>query len=167
MYYQEILSAIFRERVKYLIVGGLAVNLHGIPRVTQGIDLIIDMTEDNILKLNTILEKLGYIPRLPVNPADLVDSDKVDNWIKSRNLKAFCFYHKTDNYKEIDIVLVHPLEFDTAFNNKAIKKFKDIQIFLASIDDLITMKLFSGRNQDLSDVKMLKKLKEFLKEEKL
>ncbi|MHA2247892.1 MAG: hypothetical protein ACXADY_23295 [Candidatus Hodarchaeales archaeon] len=38
-------------------------------------------------------------------------------------------------------------------------------MFLVSIDDLIVMKEFSGRNQDLSDIKMLEKLKVFLKEE--
>lgn len=166
MFYSDFLTAIFRENVQYLIVGGLAVNLHGIPRVTQDIDLIIAMTPKNILKINTILEGLGYIPRLPINPSDLIDNDKVDDWIKFRNLKAFSFYHKTDTYKEIDIVLVHPLKFNIAFNNKTIKEFNNIQIFLASIDDLIVMKTFSGRNQDQSDIKMLEKLKVFLKEEK-
>jgi hypothetical protein len=83
----------------------------------------------------------------------------VKDWIENRNLKAFSFYHKKDNYKVIDIVLVHPLNFDKAFENKTVKKAKDIEIYLVSIDDLIRMKEFSGRPQDFSDIEMLKKVR--------
>ena len=57
----------------------------------------------------------------------------------------------------IDIVLVHPLDFEKSFINRTVKKAKDIDIYLASVDDIIKMKEFSGRTQDLSDIEMLKK----------
>ena len=65
----------------------------------------------------------------------------------------------------VDIVLVHPLDFEASFNNKVIKKAKGIEIYLASIDDIIKMKEFSGRSQDMSDIEMLKKAKRYMEAE--
>ncbi len=162
MFYFEILEGLYKSKVRYLIVGGLSVNLYGVPRVTQDIDIIIATDRENILKVTSLLKNLGYIPRLPVNPEDLADSDKVRAWIENKNLKAFSFYHRKDNYKVIDIVLVHPLDFEESFKNRTVKNVKDIEIYLASIDDIIKTKEFSGRNQDLSDVKMLEKARKYL-----
>lgn len=50
MFYFEILEGLYNNKIKYLIVGGLAVNLYGIPRVTQDIDIILSMDKENILK---------------------------------------------------------------------------------------------------------------------
>jgi len=64
MFYFDIFRAVYQDRIKYLIVGGLAVNLHGVPRVTQDIDIIISTDKGNILKINKILKELNYVPRL-------------------------------------------------------------------------------------------------------
>ncbi len=164
MYYFEILEGLYRNNIRYLIVGGLSVNLYGIPRVTQDIDIVIAMDKENVLKLTSLLKESGYVPRLPVNPDHLANPDKVKDWIETKNLKAFSFYHKKDNYKVIDIVLVHPLDFEMSFKNRTVKKAKDIDIYLASIDDVIKMKEYSGRAQDLSDIEMMNKARKFMGE---
>lgn len=164
MYYFEILEGLYKSKVRYLIVGGLSVNLYGVPRITQDIDIVVAMSKENILKITSLLKGLGYIPRLPVNPDDLANHDKVKDWIENKNLKAFSFYHKKDNYKVIDIVLVHPLDFEKSFINRTVKKAKDIDIYLASVDDIIKMKEFSGRTQDFSDIEMLKKVRKYMGE---
>ena len=162
MYYFEILEGLYKSKVRYLIAGGLAVNLYGVPRVTQDIDIVIAMSKENVLKITSLLKELGYVPRLPVNPEDLANPDKVKDWIENKNLKAFSFYHKKDNYKVIDIVLVHPLNFEKSFKNRTVKRAKDIDIYLASVDDVVKMKEFSGRPQDLSDIEMLNKVRKYL-----
>ncbi len=164
MFYYDLLRELYEDQIQYLIVGGLAVNLYGIPRVTQDIDIIISMAESNIEKLINLLKRLDYLPHLPINPRDLMNPTHVDEWINTRNLKALSFNHKIDQYKGIDIVLIHPLDFDEAYQNKTIKSVKNIKIYLVSLDNLIKMKTVSGRNQDQSDVHLIKKLKEYLKE---
>lgn len=164
MYYFEILEGLYNNKVRYLIVGGLSVNLYGVPRVTQDIDIVIAMDRENVLKITSLLKELGYVPRLPVSPDDLANPDKVKDWTENKNLKAFSFYHKNENYKVIDIVLVHPLDFEKSFKNRTVKRAKDIDIYLASIDDVVKMKEFSGRNQDLSDIEMLNKVRKYLEE---
>jgi len=166
MYYFDIFEALHSHKVRYLIIGGLAVNLYGVPRVTQDIDLIISTEKSNILALVSILKDLGYIPRLPVDPRDLADPKIVKEWTENEKMNTFSFYHKKDNFKVVDIVLIHPLDFNLAFKNKTVKKVKDIKIFLASIDDLIKTKKKSGRPQDLSDIEMLKKLCRLMEEKK-
>jgi len=162
MYYFEILEGLYKSKVKYLIVGGLSVNLYGVPRVTQDIDIVIAMDRENVLKITFLLKELGYVTRLPVSPDDLANPDKVKDWIENKNLKAFSFYHKNENYKVVDIVLVHPLDFEKSFKNRTVKRAKDIDIYLASIDDVVKMKEFSGRPQDLSDIEMLNKVRKYL-----
>ena len=162
MYYFEILEGLYKSKVKYLIVGGLSVNLYGVPRVTQDIDIVIAMDRENVLKITSLLKELSYVPRLLVSPDDLANPDKVKDWIENKNLKAFSFYHKNENYKVVDIVLVHPLDFEKSFKNRTVKRAKDIDIYLASIDDVVKMKEFSGRPQDLSDIEMLNKVRKYL-----
>ena len=165
MYYYEVFEALYREKIRYLLVGGLSVNLHGVPRVTNDIDLIIATDKKNVERLNAVLKRLDFLPRLPVDPQDISDSEKVNVWVQEKNLKAFSFYHRSENYKTVDIVLVHPLDFEKSFERKSVKTAKDVDIYVASIDDIIRMKEWSGRNQDVSDAALLKRVKE-LSEEK-
>ncbi len=166
MYYIELFEELYKNQIKYLILGGLAVNLYGVPRATQDIDIAVSFEQENIIKLITLLKKLGYVPRLPVDPQELTDANKVKDWIKNKNLKAFNFYHQHDNYKVIDIILAFPLDFEESFKHKTVKRVKDIEIYLASIDDVIKTKELSGRAQDLNDIEMLKKAKKYLKQKK-
>ncbi|TAL70776.1 MAG: hypothetical protein EPN82_01395 [Bacteroidetes bacterium] len=160
MFYLDVLEEFYKKDVKYLIVGGLAVNLHGVPRVTQDIDIVISTDKKNILNIIGILTDLNYKPRLPVNPEDLAYLEVVKEWIENRNMKAFSFYHKVDNFKVIDIVISHNLNFELAFENKIVKKVNGFNIYITSIEDLINLKEYSGREQDLSDIEMLKKVKQ-------
>ena len=59
MYYREVLEALYRND-RYLIVGGLAVNLYGVPRITQDIDMIISDDKENVNRLIRVMEELGY-----------------------------------------------------------------------------------------------------------
>ena len=164
MYYFEILAGLFKKKVRYLIIGGLGVNLYGVPRVTQDIDLIISMDRQNIIGLIALMKELGFEPRLPADPEKLADPIEVKDWIENRNMKAFSFIHREDAFKVVDIVLVHPLDFEKAFEHRTVKRVQGSEINLASIEDLITCKRFSGRPQDLSDVVLLQKAKRFMAE---
>ena len=158
MFYFKVLEELSRRHIEYLLVGGLSVNLHGVPRVTQDIDLIISMTRDNVLKTVSVMTDLGFVPRLPVPAEDLADAAKIKDWVENKNLKAFSFYNQKEPFRVVDIVIVHPLKFEDAYRRRIVKNAKDIEISVVSVEDLITMKEFSGRDQDLSDVKMLKKV---------
>jgi hypothetical protein len=58
--YKKIFKKLNKARIDYLVVGGLAVNFHGIPRMTYDLDLMLLLEPDNILKMVTKLTKWGY-----------------------------------------------------------------------------------------------------------
>jgi len=56
-------------------------------------------------------------------------------------------------------VLLYHTDYEKLVENKVVVTAKDMDINLIHIDDLIEMKHFSGRLQDKSDIKILKKVK--------
>ena len=63
MYYFEILEGLYKSKVRYLIADGLAVNLYGVPRVTQDIDIVIAMDRENVLKITSLLKEFSGRPQ--------------------------------------------------------------------------------------------------------
>jgi len=153
-------QTIFRELnslgIDYLVVGGLAVNFHGVPRMTYDIDLMVHLEPENILKLVTKLTQWGYKPKIPVDPRDLADEMKRNSWIFEKGMKALNFYSETLPIGEIDIIIDTPIPYEE-LRNRAIRiELQDERIPVASIHDLIELKLRAGRKQDLADVEHLR-----------
>ena len=48
MFYLELFKALQDERVDYVVVGGLAINLHGVERATMGVDLVLALDDANL-----------------------------------------------------------------------------------------------------------------------
>ncbi|HXH18784.1 MAG TPA: hypothetical protein VNJ07_06835 [Chitinophagales bacterium] len=60
----------------------MAVNLHGVPRITNDLDVIISFSEDNVKKVEKVMHALGYHPRLPgVKPDDLSNEKLLKEWV--------------------------------------------------------------------------------------
>jgi len=59
--------------VRYVVVGGVAVNLHGYQRFTKDVDLVIELVADRALKALQALEAIGYKPTVPVKLTDFAD----------------------------------------------------------------------------------------------
>lgn len=158
MFYERVFRALNRAKVRYVVVGGMALNLHGIPRVTHDLDLLPDLVTTNLEKLVSELTSLGFKPRLPVAPEQLCDEAIRDQWIKEKSLVAFTFT-KNNGLEEIDILITSPVSFKHAEKYRVIKRAGNLRIPLISVADLITMKSEANRSVDQWDIRMLKKLK--------
>ncbi len=159
MFYFDILEGLYRKKIKYLIVGGLAANLHGVPRMTQDIDIILLLDRENVDQFLKLMSDLDYIPRLPVDPSGLAVPDIRKKWTNEKNMKAFSFYHRSRNRNVVDIVIDHPLDFNHAYERSLTINVRDFKVSLLNIDDLIEMKKNTGRDRDESDVEMLREIK--------
>ena len=158
--YQTIFEGLNKENIDYLVVGGLAVNFHGIPRMTYDIDLMIHLESENILKLVSKFANWGYRPRVPVNPEDLADEKKRNSWIQDKNMKAFTFYNEDQPIGEVDLVIESPIPYDD-LRARAIKiRLEGQEIPVVSIQDLVELKIEAGRKQDISDVENLRAILE-------
>ncbi len=57
---QSIFASFQKHNVKYLIIGGVAAVLYGVPRVTFDLDILIEATIDNAQHLLDALIEVGF-----------------------------------------------------------------------------------------------------------
>jgi len=154
--FQTIFKELNKLGIDYLVIGGLAVNFHGVPRMTYDIDLMVLLEPENVIKLVTKLTQWGYKPKIPIDPRDLADETKRNSWVYEKGMKALNFYSETLPIGEIDILIETPIPYEE-LKSRAIKvELQDEKIPTVSIHDLIELKLRAGRKQDLADVEHLK-----------
>lgn len=157
--YIDIFRKFNENGIKYIVVGGIAVNLHGIPRMTYDIDLILDLEDKNLEKFLGLLNKWEFKPKVPVNIMDFAKKKNRDEWIKNKNMKAFNLVNPGWAMSEIDIVINSPMDYNKASKEIIYFNLQDISIPTISIDNLIKMKKLAGREQDKADIRYLKRLK--------
>ena len=158
--YLAIFKGLNEAGVDYLVIGGLAVNFYGVPRMTYDIDFAMDLDSENLLKAIRRLQKWGYKPRVPVDPEDLADPSIRDSWVKDKRMRAFTFHSESLPIGEIDIVFHLPVPYTRLKARAVYLDIQGVKVPVVSIQDLIRLKLHSGREQDLADVEYLKMIME-------
>jgi len=155
--YEEIFREFQKSRVKYVLVGGIAFNLLGGERFTADMDILVEMNDDNLAKVVSILKKKGYRIKQPVDPMGIADKNIRTDWICNKNMKAFNFY-KENEMKEVDIIINSPVQYSEAKKDAVIIKNGALPIPVISIKKLIKMKKNTERPTDKIDVETLKKI---------
>lgn len=163
MEFIKLFIALSQQRIRYLVCGGLAINIYGIPRSTADIDLVLDLEKANVASFLEVLTKLGYVKHLPISLEELIDKTKREEFIRDKNLIAYSFYNSTNNVMTMDVLIDTPLEFENMWNSREIRSVIGEDINIVSISDLIAMKKYAGRLQDEKDIILLSKM---LKNEK-
>ena len=137
-------------------------NLHGVPRMTADLDLLVDLSPPNLSALVQAFEDLGYMPRLPGPATALLDPEQRREWVEQRNLKAFTFVHSLRPLQEVDLLLDSPVSFEEADRAKTVLTAGPLRIPVVSLNHLIAMKRVAGRARDVADVDALERLKRLL-----
>ncbi len=157
--YEEILREFQRQKVKYVLVGGIAFNLLGGYRNTLDMDILVEMTDKNLAKTVAILKKAGYHVKQPVDPMKIADKETREDWINNKNMKAFNFYKSERSYEEVDILIDSPVDFIEAIADAVKVTVKGLRLTVISPKKFLKMKLSAGRDKDLQDIKEMKLLK--------
>ena len=71
MFYEKVFKELNKRKVRYVVIGGIAVNLYGIPRFTRDLDLAVDLSEKNLTRLISTMNSLGYKPRSEEHTSEL------------------------------------------------------------------------------------------------
>ena len=150
-----IIDAFNRQKVAYVVVGGLAVVLHGHTRLTADVDMVIGLDRPNASKAVEVITKLGFKPRVPVNPQAFADPQQRKLWIKEKRLTVFSFYKANNPMIGVDFFVDYPMDFKGLLSRSISKNLGKVPVRVCSIADLIKMKKKAGRPQDLEDVRML------------
>ena len=137
---KDVFASLQEHRVKYVVIGGIAAVLHGVPRVTFDLDLLMEATEKNAKNLLRAFEKAG------LGTASLITASEL--------LK-----HEITIFKDrvrIDVQTSTPgVKFEDAWKRKEVMSFQGQEFYVLSKPDLIATKRASGREVDLEDVRLL------------
>ncbi|HJN46670.1 MAG: hypothetical protein CL477_00035 [Acidobacteria bacterium] len=157
----EILTQLHDHHVDFVIVGGVAASLHGGSRVTFDLDVVPSLTPESWRAAVDLLWSLGARPRIP-EPVDRIrDVDQVRRWRRDKGMLALNF-RTPDGSTEVDLLVGESDAFDE-LRKRAVEVTLDQRtFFVASIDDLISMKERAGRPQDVLDIAELRSIKKRL-----
>ena len=158
MEYVKLFSKLDQENIRYLICGGLAVNIYGIPRMTADIDILIDFEEENVKKFEEALEELSFASVIPLKLQSLLDGQFRAEMIQQRNLIAYSYYNTRSNFINVDILIT------TMWESREVRKVDQASIHIVSLNHLIEMKRHANRKQDVQDILMLEKLQRIVSE---
>ena len=151
-------SALKEHEVRYLVIGGLAMNLHGIPRITGHLNLFVDLESENMRRFLDAVTSLNCGPKPPMDHDVLLCSDKRSALVKDKKLRVCTFVSLSPPFTsmEIDIRLDPPGDFMEFHKRKKEVPFGEEKIPVLSLDDMIQWKSDSKRRQDTYDVEALK-----------
>jgi hypothetical protein len=157
---EEILDAPNRARVRYLVVGGVAVVLHGYLRTTADLDLVIQLQRENVLRAMRALGELKYRPRAPVPAEAFAESELREQWIREKGLAVFSLWSPAHPTLEIDFFVAEPFDFDSVYSRCLRVPLENTEVTVIALDDMIALKRRVGRPRDLEDVAALESIRE-------
>ena len=144
--FRDFINALNTNNVRYVLVGGYSVILHGHPRTTGDMDIWVERTLGNYHQLRLAFLQFG-MPLFDMTQDRFLNDPLVDVFTFGRPPVA------------IDIMVsVLGLDFDTCFNKAIYFKEDDLQIRTIHIMDLIDAKKASARSKDLDDLENLNPL---------
>ncbi len=158
MLYQDVLQALTRARVRYLVAGGFAVVLRGSDRTTHDLDIMVRMDEENLLRLVRTLDALGFRPKVPVKFEDFVDAKNRERWKHEKGMLVFGLTNERDARMTVDVMLDTPFDFEHAHRLREVIRTREFSVPLVGVADLIRMKREAGRERDIYDIGFLEAL---------
>lgn len=153
IFIDNLCNALTESGVRYAVVGGYAVALHGAVRGTMDVDIAINWNLSTLRKTEAVLTGLGLLSRLPINAEDIFRFR--DEYVTKRRLIAWNFYDPKNLANQVDVIIT----FDMKGRTRKRLQTQAGVIYILNIDDLIQMKRASGRKQDIEDAQALDKLK--------
>ena len=152
----EIFKSLDDAEVRYLVVGGVAVVLHGYPRFTADLDLVFELTQANASAAIAALQMLGYRPRAPVPAKDFAIDDIRATWREEKGLTVFSLWSPNHPATEVDLFVEEPFDFSEAWSRRLDALLEDgTTVHVVGIDDLRALKQRVGRPKDLDDITQL------------
>lgn len=138
---QDVFRSFQNHKVRYVIIGSIAAVLHGVPRATFDLDILIEATLENAQRL------LDALNEAEISTTGLTNAQN----ILSHEISVF------QDRVRIDVQTKTPgLTFEQAWGNHKTMYFNEQAFYIVSREDLISSKSASGRDIDLEDVRILR-----------
>jgi len=139
--FKEFIESLNADQVRYLVIGGDAVALHGHPRYTKDLDVWVECSQENALALLKALENFG-MGSLGLTADDFLVPDQVVQLGYPPN--------------RIDILMgASGIEFGDCYPHREIVVLDGVEVNFIDLENLKKNKKASGRLQDLADLENL------------
>jgi predicted nucleotidyltransferase len=140
--FKEFFESLNDNNVRYLVVGGYAVAVHGHPRYTRDIDIWLELTQENAAKVVKALEQFGF-GSLGLKEADFLEPTQVIQLGYPPN--------------RIDLLTsIKGVYFEDCYQSKVEITISDVKVNFIDLENLKKNKQATGRHQDLADFENLK-----------
>ncbi len=155
---EAVAQALDEHRVRYIVVGGLAVAAHGYVRNTVDVDLVIQLDPDNIRAAFKALQAVGYAPLVPITGEQFADVTQREAWIRDKGMMVLNFWSDHHRETQFDVFVSEPFAFEQEYTLGLVQELKPgLVLHFPRFETLIAMKREAGRSKDLIDVEYLEK----------
>lgn len=137
---KDVFASFQKHDVRYVVIGGVAAILHGVPRATFDLDILVEATPDNAHRLLDALLEAGLGTAALTTEKELL----------SNEITVF------KDTVRIDVQTSTPgLSFQQAWDHRQTMEYQNQPFYVASKSDLVASKKAASRDIDLEDVKLL------------
>jgi hypothetical protein len=138
--FRDFLVALHQQQVRYVLVGGYSVILHGYPRTTGDLDIWVEKTADNYARLVRAFAVFG-MPTFDMT---------TDNFLHHPHFDVFTFGRSP---VAIDIITqLKGLDFADAHAQATDAEVEGLTVRLIHYRHLVQAKRAAGRPRDLNDL---------------
>jgi hypothetical protein len=150
----------------------MAVQLHGYMRSTFDIDLVLAMNDENLVRFIDVAKGFGLIPSIPVPIESLRNAEQIEQWHREagqagkprsgcsqKGMLAFALREPQIGGGVVDILVRPEVPYVQLKKNAIEGVLFSQQVWIAAIDDLLTMKRVANRPKDRLDIEALEKIK--------
>lgn len=139
--FKEFIQSLNANEVRYLVVGGYAVAFHGHPRYTKDLDIWLEKSHANAVRVIEALRQFGF-GSLDLKPGDFEEPDQVIQLGYPPN--------------RIDLLtMADGVQFSECYSNKVIFTISGVNVNFIDLGNLKKNKIATGRPQDLADIAAL------------
>lgn len=139
--FRKFVQSLNANGVRYLVVGGYAVALHGHPRYTKDLDIWVWMDRRNALQVVAALDQFGF-GSLGLTSEDFLVADQIIQLGYPPN--------------RIDLLTSLPgVEFSGCYDDRVVVEISGVAVNFIDLENLRRNKQASGRHQDLADLENL------------
>ena len=152
----QILRSLLDAGVDFVLIGGLASQVHGSPSLTGDVDICFALDGDNLHRLSDALASMAAIRR-GFEPGIHAPLDH-------RALRAGDVFTLSTRFGDLDL-LAHPdpgLDFQALQERSIVAEIFGQEVRVASLADLMDMKRAAGRPKDRIELEILGALRDEL-----
>jgi predicted nucleotidyltransferase len=154
----DLLKMLAEAKVEFVLVGGLAVALHGYQRVTMDVDVVLAMDDENLQRFLSAAKKSGLRPTIPVQLDSLAQPELIEQWYREKGMLAFSLRGAETMATVMDVLVRSVVPFAELRRDATMVAVGSVNVPVASIEHLISMKTNTGRSKDMIDIEELRKI---------